>query len=281
MKPTRIKLMLLWLMAFLLFAPVPGYSYLLLANGDQTLSNPQKWGPHTWGTGASITWSFMTDGVTSNEPGYNDPNTLSTFRTNIDNIYGNGAFNNAVTNAFATWSAAANITFVQTTDSGGNFAGAFTPDIRIGAFTFSDSCCGGAGYGPPGNSAFPDALAGDLALNSLASFKIYPYQEGQPYQPGDFANDLQSLLVHEIGHTLGLAHPENDGIQGNENNAIMCVLASCDASTHLRRQLGTDDIAGVQFIYGAPVAVPLPAAIWLFGFGLMFMLRKQSQNHRL
>ncbi len=277
MKVIRLKPLFCGLIVAATLAPVPALSYVLLANGDQTLSNPQKWGPHTWGTGATISWSFMTDGVTSNISGYNGPNTLSTFRTNIDNVYGNGAFNNAVTNAFATWSAAANLTFVQTTDSGGNFGGSITPDIRIGAFEFSDPCCGGAGYGPPGDSAFPDALAGDLALNSLASFQIYPYAEGEPYQVTDFANDLQGLLVHEIGHTLGLGHPEDDGLLGNENNAIMCVLTTCDAWINLRRELGSDDIAAIQYVYGSPV--PLPASFWLLGSGLIFIIRKRSKNY--
>jgi len=281
MKPIKTKLLLLGLTALALLAPAPGYSYVLFANGDQTLSFPQKWGPNTWGTGATITWSFMTDGVASDVTGYNGSNTLGTFRTNIDNVYGDGAFNNAVSNSFATWSAAANLTFVQTTDSGGNFGGSTTPDIRIGVFEFSDPCCGGAGYGPPGDSAFPDALAGDLALNSLASFQIYPYAEGEPYQGTDFANDLQGLLVHEIGHTLGLGHPEVDGLQGDENNAIMCVLTTCDAWLNLRRELGSDDIAAIQFVYGAPVVVPLPAAVWLFGFGLMLIIRKQSKIYRI
>jgi hypothetical protein len=33
----------------------------------------------------------------------------------------------------------------------------------------------------------------------------------------------------------------------------------------INRTLDTDDIAGIQFVYGAPV--PLPAASWLFGSG--------------
>jgi hypothetical protein len=274
----RLKSLLCGLIAAATLAPLPAFSYLLLANQDQSLSNPQKWGPHTWGTGATITWSFMTDGVTSNISGYNGPNTLSQFRTNIDNVYGTGAFNNAVSNAFATWAAAANLTFVQITDSGGNLGGATSPDIRIGAFDFDPACCtGGAGYGPPGDSAFPDALAGDLVLNNLSNYQIYPYAEGQPYQVTDFANDLQGLLVHEIGHTLGLGHPEDDGLQGDENDAIMCVLTTCDAWLNLRRELGSDDIAAIQYIYGSPV--PLPGSFWLLASGLVFVIRKRSKNY--
>lgn len=271
MRSKNKKLLLYGLLAIASLAPAPAFAYLLLANGDQSLSNPQKWGDHTWGTGATITWSYITDGAGSDIAGYNGPNTLGSFRTDIDNTYGSGAFDNAVHSAFATWAAAANLTFVQAPDSAGNFAGVTSPDIRIGVYQFSDPCCGGAGYGPPGNSAFPDPLAGDLALNSLAGFQIYPYAEGQPYQPTDFANDLQSLLVHEIGHTLGLGHSV-------EQNAIMCVLSNCNEITNLQRSLGADDIAGIQFIYGSPI--PLPAAFWLMSSGLLFMFGVRTTKHK-
>lgn len=247
--------------------PVPAFSYVLLANGDPSLSFPQKWGPNIWGTGATITWGFMADGVGSAVSGYTGPNTLGTLRTDFDTVHGAGSFDTTVTQALGTWSAVADLTFVQVPEPSGNFGGVTAPDIRIGAFAFDDPCCGGAGFGPPGNSAFPDPLAGDLVLNNQASFTLYPYAEGDPYQPGDFANDLFSILVHELGHTLGLGHPESDGLQGAESLAIMCVDPTCQARTHLRRQLGADDIAGIQFIYGAPV--PVPAAIWLFGSGLV------------
>jgi hypothetical protein len=278
MKFCNKKLLQFSLTLLALITPTVGYSYITLANGDQTLSNPQKWGPHEWGTGATITWSYMDDGVGSSLAGYTGTNTISALRSSIDTTYGSGSFNAAVNNAFATWAAAANLTFLHVADQGGNFAAATAPDIRIGAFAFTDPCCGGAGYGPPGNSAFPDALAGDLVLNNLASFQIYSYSEGQPYQPSDFANDLQGLLVHEIGHTLGLGHPESDGLQGSENDAIMCVLTTCDPYINLRRQLGSDDIAGIQFIYGAPAPVPLPAPFWLLGSGLVLLFGKRRKT---
>jgi hypothetical protein len=45
-------------------------------------------------------------------------------------------------------------------------------------------------------------------------------------------------------------------------------------------ELQADDIAGIQYIYGAPVisAVPLPAAFWLFAPVLigLFSFRKKT-----
>jgi hypothetical protein len=233
-------------------------AYVLLGNGNDT---PQKWGDLSWGTGATITWSFMDEGVGSNLAGYTGTNTLGQLRTQIDTSFGAGAFDAVVNNVFATWSAAADIHFVQVADSGAAFNGSATPDIRIGAFAFDDPCCGAAGYGPPG-STFADPLAGDLVLNNLAGFTIYPYTEGTAYQAGDWQNDLESLLLHEVGHTLGLGHSDDAG-------AIMCVLSTCNEILNLQRTLGADDIAGIQYIYGAPAAVPVPAAAWLFGSGLL------------
>jgi len=272
MKSTKFNVVLYGFAIILGLLSTPALSYVLLANGDQTLNNPQKWGARTWGTGAIITWGFVAEGAESSHTDYYGVNAIGQLRSNIDGVHGSGAFDTAVSNAFNTWATVADLQFKKLPDTTSPLGSTTVPDIRIGAFSFTNpGSAGAAGFGPPGDSAIPDPLAGDLALNVDAFFRVYPYAEGTAYQLGDFQNDLEGLLVHEIGHTLGLGHPEVDGIQGDEINSIMCVHETCDAILNLRRQLGADDIAAVQFVYGAPV--PVPGALWLFGSGLLVVGR--------
>ncbi|MGE0384900.1 MAG: matrixin family metalloprotease [Gammaproteobacteria bacterium] len=243
-----------------------------------------KWDDPQFGTGAVVTWSFIAPsaGVRSDLGFLAGTNSLGTgdgndVRRIIDEANGSGAFDAALQRAFATWAAAANLTFVQVADSGADFGefapGSIGPDIRIGAYTFVDgngdpvAFSGGAGFGPPGNDLlFPDPLAGDLALNDFNLFAIAPGAEGDalPTGPGGlYLNDLEGLLLHEIGHTLGLGHSDVvDGVMcGYQADAPGFDGSACDYS-HINRVLGSDDLQGIQTIYG-PAPVPVPAALWM------------------
>ncbi|MCB1841809.1 MAG: matrixin family metalloprotease [Halioglobus sp.] len=221
-----------------------------------------KWDNPIWPNGATITWSFMTPGVAlgpAAPPAWNGTNSLGTgspadLRVKIDTVHGAGAFNAAVQRAFNTWSAAANLQFVQVADQGGAFGTVAAPDIRIGAFSFgAGDLSGAAGFGPPGDDVnFPDALAGDIAFNSANNFNIDPGAEGDPLQTGPgglYLNDIEGLLLHEIGHTLGIGHSQ-------EPSAILCGYqspnfdgSSCDYA-HVNRVLTPDDLNAVRNIYG-------------------------------
>lgn len=272
---------------------LPAYSWSFNTIGQNNFGS--KWDDPQFGTGAVVTWSFMAPGVAlANNPAFSawsGTNSLGTgnsddIRTKIDSQFGTGAFNAAVRRAFATWSATANIKFIEVADSGAPMAGSTTPDIRIGAFHFSlGDFAGGVGFGAPGNDPlFPDALAGDLALNDLNRFVIASGNEGSelPTDNGVYLNDVEGLLLHEIGHTLGLAH------SNVVDAGVMCGYifpgdvfdgGTCDY-THVNHQLDADDIAGIRSIYGAaPITqVPLPfAAQALFGIALIvigIMLRR-------
>ncbi len=221
-----------------------------------------KWDNPVWPNNAVITWSFMTPGVglgPSAPPAWSGTNTLGTgagndIRVLIDNVHGAGAFDAAVLRAFATWAAAANLQFTQVADQGGDFGTVTAPDIRIGAFSFgAGDPAGGAGFGPPGDDInFPDPLAGDLALNDLNNFNIDPGNEGDPLQTGPggiYLNDIEGLLLHEIGHTLGVGHTR-------VTDAVLCGYLApsfngqlCDY-THVNRVLEADDLNAVRNIYG-------------------------------
>jgi hypothetical protein len=221
-----------------------------------------KWDDPVWPSGATITWSFMTPGVGlgPQAPGsWSGSNTLGSggpadIRAAIDAVYGAGAFDDAVRRAFETWAVAVNIQFIQVADQGGDFGTVTYPDIRIGAFSFGPGdFSGGAGFGPPGDDLhYPDALSGDIALNDQNHFNIDPGNEGDALQTGPgglYLNDIEGLVLHEIGHTLGLGHSTVPA-------AVMCGYFSaqfdgsdCDY-THVRRVLHADDLNAVANVYG-------------------------------
>lgn len=74
-----------------------------------------------------------------------------------------------------------------------------------------------------------------------------------------------SVVLHEIGHSLGLAH-------NGELDSIMNVSLP---RSSVFTGLDADDIEGIQAIYGAPSPVPLPGGIWLFGSALMLLVLKR------
>jgi hypothetical protein len=222
-----------------------------------------KWDDPVWPAGAVIYWSYILPDAGPGSSGWSGNNTLGTggtgdIRADIDAQYGAGAFDAAVQRAFDTWGAAADVQFVQVADPGGAFGSVTYPDIRIGAYDFGNAWSGGAGFGPPGDDIdYPDALAGDIALNNQNHFNIDPGSEGDPLQTGPgglYLNDVEGLVLHEIGHTLGLGH-------STVTSAVMCgyVSPAFDGSTcdydHVNRVLDPDDLDAVANIYGpAPPA---------------------------
>ena len=263
--PSCHKPTLWWSLTFLvtlaLLAP-PGQACSVYGQGWGS-----KWDDPVWPNSAIITWSFMTPGVGLGPlapPAWSGTNTLgsggaSDLRVIIDATHGAGAFDAAVQRAFDTWSAAANIQFVKVADQGGDFATVTYPDIRIGAFSFGvGDNAGAAGFGPPGNDiSFPDPLSGDMAFNDLNNFNIDPGSEGDPLVTGpggSYLNDIEGLMLHEIGHTLGIGHSKL-------TDAVLCGYVSpafngqaCDYF-HVNRVLTADDLNAIRNIYGP---APLP-----------------------
>ncbi|MBS3962985.1 MAG: matrixin family metalloprotease [Methylomonas sp.] len=266
-----------------------------------------KWGDFTLGTGATVTWSLIPDGTdvlrTADLPSlpagtneflfqdfWSGPSNLTSIYTQLDSNPANGAliFRSALTRAFATWAAVADLQFVEIVDSGLPMAhpdasGTNAGDIRIGAFPLTDpfDCCAGFGFEPPGGTNFRTTwnptTTGDISLNNLAFFSHFPgLQDGDA--SGGFPNDIEGLLIHELGHALGLGHPEADGLSPGEELAIMYVGAGCcDA---LQRTLAADDIAGIQALYG-PNPIPLPTSAWSFISGaiaISLLIRRRHDN---
>lgn len=61
--------------------------------------------------------------------------------------------------------------------------------------------------------------------------------------------DIRRVLLHELGHALGLDHPDQNG------QHVAAIMNSVVSDTYL---LTADDIAGVQSLYGVPPPPPSP-----------------------
>jgi hypothetical protein len=207
-----------------------------------------KWGDPTFGTGATVHWGFMADGTVGTAiDGVMGTSNITQLRSSFDATYDSGQFDAAINRALATWSAAANINFIYSpTDTGlpVNDPGAALPEIRIGAFNpvpgSGFNFVGAVGFAPPPNGG---TLEGDVLFNISVGFQISPGTED--VTPIDFShgNDLESLALHEIGHALGMAHPDPADPLTLPDDVM---LIHTDGSPYLvNRQLSADDLAGL------------------------------------
>lgn len=242
-----------------------------------------KWGDPNHGTASDvITWSFMDDSTTlhATHPlilngevaNTSETSNITSLRSAFDTANGVGSFDQAIEKAFETWAAAApgRIRFQKIeSDTGApaggnstnNVPGSYAVDIRIGAFTpvpmTGFAGIGGVGYGPPGNDlnpSFRDALAGDIILNLSGAFFVAPGSEGdQFYFGGAYSNDLENLVLHELGHAaIGLAH-STDGPNFPGVGDVMFVGSFPDCCDFVNRQPSPQDVFGLQSVYGVPI----------------------------
>ena len=159
-----------------------------------------------------------------------------------------------INDAFDLWASVSGfVNLGQVADSGVAFGAnesgsASFGDIRIGAVSFD---------GPSG------VLAHAYSIGSSASINGDIHIDNQENWTTGF--DLATVLLHEIGHSLGLGH----------SNATESVLRPFYEGPNFA--LSDDDIAGIQSIYGPAAVVPLPAAPLLFlsALGLIGFARRK------
>lgn len=197
-----------------------------IINGTTTM-NSGKW------TAFNTTSPFHTVGHYSFFPGDPPPRWPNSKRDLTYSFWpGNGLTDqdkSVFTRAFARWSTVIPMTFTET-DS-------FNSDIRIGFFS------GDHGDGEPF-----DGVLGTLAhAFSPPSGLLHLDSEEEWVVSGDVSTssilsavDLESVVVHEIGHLLGLGHSSIE-------EAIMYPSIS---SRTRKVELAQDDIEGIQKLYG-------------------------------
>lgn len=185
-----------------------------------------KWGPSqsTGNTGGVVTWGLVANGTSVDSGITTDIQTA--FGVTITNVSAAAnslysGFEAQLKQAFAAWSAIANIDFIQVVDGGGSIGTGTMADIRISALPIDGSS------GVLAFTYFPNQgpISGELFFDS-----------------GDSAfYDSHSLFLvaaHEIGHAIGLDH---------ENGVTALMNPIYNGSLN---GLQSDDIAGAQAIYG-------------------------------
>src|SRR5215831_537364 len=134
--------------------------------------------------------------------------------------------------AAQVWAQQANLNFTVISDSGApTGSGKYEQgdptigDIRIGGYNFGSNTLAAAYMPPPANNY---SIAGDIAFNTGQAFNI------------NATYDLFTVAAHEFGHALELGH-------SSLASAVMYSMY-----TTQKNSLTSDDVAGIQAIYGAP-----------------------------
>lgn len=207
-----------------------------------------KWGDPTFGTGATITYSFVADGVALSETSWGNvpgPNVGVERFLPAD-------YRQAVEFAFGAWSAVADLRFVEVADGGEAFGEDGPGDIRFwGAYTKQPYLAWT--YFP-----FGGGEAGDIFLNSLQDF-------GSAFDPVGFR--LEWVLVHEIGHALGLLHNPFDG-----TSAMFPYYPVGEG------RLNASDIAAIRRLYGPATRVSEPAAVAILAAGWAILWSRRRRR---
>ena len=97
-------------------------------------------------------------------------------------------------------------------------------------------------------SSGSNTVEADILFNRNQQFDSYrgPLRFGTN---GWCIGDIRRVLIHELGHALGLDHPDQ---HGQHVDAIM------NSVTSTRETLSADDISGAQSMYAAPTSTPTP-----------------------
>jgi Matrixin len=190
--------------------------------------------PTAWTYSSRITYSFMQDGTSI-------AGTPSVLFQTMNAVASTGTWEQQIEQAATPWETNANLNLalVPETPMSGTTGPGYPVgtngdqqddprfgDIRIGAMPLPAGVLAETFLPPPTNGG---TVAGDIVFNSTIKWQI-----GGGY-------DLQTVAAHEFGHALGLADQSTD-----------IYSEMYYAYDGIKTALDSDDIAGIQSIYGAP-----------------------------
>lgn len=158
---------------------------------------------------------------------------------------GSTSWNVAVAPVLDMWNEA--LGKVQFTGSDGPTGSAHSGD-RLNSIAFAKTYFGNSfgkytlavTYYLSSNSTLIEA---DVLFNEAMAFDSYRGPLRFPSGGGIAIADIRRVLLHELGHAIGLDHPDQAGQQ---------VEAVMNATISDQETLAHDDIAGAQRLYGAP-----------------------------
>lgn len=221
-----------------LYTDYRGYSYI----GDPN-EYIVTWGvDNILGEGATISYGFADENYTCGSASNCSPILSEDYQQNISD-------------AFDAWTEVANLEL--------NKVDMDQADIVVAYSDVPDREINGTEYNLLGLAYMGFWRYSGSGVNEIRSTNLY--SGGVFFDEKDFTSDsvfsLFNVALHEVGHALGLGHSE--GV-----NSIMYPIYSSTISS-----LQADDIAGIQFLYGASVSVvPEPSTYLLFLFGLAMVL---------
>jgi hypothetical protein len=180
-----------------------------------------------WAYGTKITFSFMPDGTSVGGVG-------SSLISMLNAKYPTATWIQQFQLAAAVWEDVANINLYQQFPdqaepegfSGYQQGDPNVGDIRIGAVPLSSGLLAMCELPPP---VISGTAAGDFFLNTNVSWQI---GSGSGY-------DLETVAIHEFGHALGLA------------DSLITSAVMYATYGGVKTALSSDDIAGIQSIWGA------------------------------
>ncbi|PIA62263.1 hypothetical protein AQUCO_00200329v1 [Aquilegia coerulea] len=134
------------------------------------------------------------------------------------------AFRAILARVFAKWAAVTHFTFAEADDSR-------NPEIMIGFYRLNH-----------GDSTNFDGPGGILAHTYAPTAGVSHYDADEKWSTSDPKSDefdLESVVLHEIGHALGLQHSDVPG----------AVMQSAIGPGVMQRELQPDDIQGIHTLY--------------------------------